>query len=90
MHLTLEIPDKYIQDQNQHQAAQQIKLYAAMLMFQTSQLSRREACEFAGVDIYDFFQACKDHQISVINISNISVESIEVDVLSSTGSQPTE
>ena len=84
MQLTLEIPDKYIQDQNQHQAAQQIKLYAAMLMFQTGQLSRREACEFAGVDIYDFFQACKDHRISVINVS---VESIEVEVLPSTGSQ---
>ena len=78
MQLTLEIPDKYIQDQNQHQAAQQIKLYAALLMFQSGQLSRGAACEFAGVDIYDFFLACKQHQISAISIS---VESIEADVL---------
>ena len=78
MQLTLEIPDKYFRDQNQHQATQQIKLYAAMLMFQTGQLSRREACEFAGVDIYDFFQACKDLCISVINVS---AESTEADVL---------
>jgi hypothetical protein len=40
MQLTLEIPDKYIQGQNQIQTAQQIKLYAALLMFQSGQLSR--------------------------------------------------
>ena len=54
MHLTLEIPDQYIRGQNQSQIAQQIKLYAALLMFQSGQLSRGAACEFAGVDIYDF------------------------------------
>jgi len=78
MQLTLEIPDQYIQGQNQNQTAQQIKLYAALLMFQSGQLSRGAACEFAGVDIYDFLLACKHHHISVINTS---VESIEADVL---------
>jgi hypothetical protein len=47
-------------------------------MFQSGQLSRGAACEFAGVDIYDFFTACKQHQISVINASE---DSIEADVL---------
>jgi len=78
MQLTLEIHDQYIQGQNKNQTAQQIKLYAALLMFQSGQLSRGAACEFAGVDIYDFFLACKQHHISVINTS---VESIEADVL---------
>ncbi|TRW91963.1 UPF0175 family protein [Candidatus Methylobacter oryzae] len=78
MQLTLEIPDKYMQGQNQSQTTQQIKLYAALLMFQSGQLSRGAACEFAGVDIFDFFLACKQHRISAINIS---AESIESDVL---------
>jgi hypothetical protein len=78
MRRTLEIPDQYIQGQNQSQTAQQIKLYAALLMFQSGQLPRSAACEFAGDDIYDFFLACKQHQISSINIS---VESIDADVL---------
>jgi hypothetical protein len=34
MHLTLEIADQFLQGQNQNQTAQQIKLYAALLMFQ--------------------------------------------------------
>jgi hypothetical protein len=55
MHLTLEIPDQYFRGQNQSQIARQIKLYAALLMFLSGQLSRGAACEFAGVDIYDFF-----------------------------------
>ena len=78
MQLTFEIPDKYIQGQNQIQTAQQIKLYAALLMFQSGQLSRGAACEFAGIDIYDFFLACKQHHIEAVNIS---AESIEADVL---------
>ena len=77
MQLTLEIPDQYIRGQNQSQIARQIKLYSALLMFQSGQLSRGAACEFAGVDIYDFFLACKQHQISAINTP---VESLEADV----------
>jgi hypothetical protein len=78
MQLTLEIPDQYLQGQNLSQTAQQIKLYAALIMFQSGQLSRGAACEFAGIDIFDFFLACKQHRISPINTS---VESIEADVL---------
>jgi hypothetical protein len=47
-------------------------------MFQSGQLSRGAACEFAGIDIYDFFLACKQHHIEAVNIS---AESIEADVL---------
>lgn len=78
MQLTLDIPDQYIQGHSPKQTAQQIKLYAALLMFQSGQLSRGAACEFAGVDIYDFFTACKQHHISVINATD---DSIEADVL---------
>jgi len=78
MQLTLEIPDHYLQGKNQLQTARQIKLYAALLMFQSGQLSRGAACEFADVDIYDFLLACKQHQISVMDTP---VETIEADVL---------
>jgi hypothetical protein len=54
MQLTLEIPDQYISGQNQSQIAKQIKLYAALLMFQSEQLSRGTACEFSGIDIGAF------------------------------------
>lgn len=78
MQITLEIPDQYLNQQNQSQVVAQIKLYAALLMFQSGQLSRGAACEFADVDIYQFLQACKQHHISVINAT---AESIEADML---------
>ena len=64
--------------QTQEQTVAQFKLYTALLMFQSGELSRGAACEFAGVNIYDFLAACKKHQISVINSC---AESIEADVL---------
>ncbi len=78
MQLILEIPDQYLQGKNQLQTARQIKLYAALLMFKSGQLSRGAACEFADVDIYDFLLACKQYQISLMDMP---VEAIEADML---------
>jgi len=79
MQLTLDIPDHCLpQKQDNQSLAQQLKLYSALLLFQSGQLSRGAACEFADVDIYTFMTACKKHNISSINIDP---EEIEADVL---------
>ncbi len=78
MQLTLEIPDPYLQGLNETQTAQKIRLYAALLMLQSSQLSRDAACEFSDITNYDFLLACKQYQINAIDRS---AEAIEVDVL---------
>jgi hypothetical protein len=78
MQITLDIPDQYLDLQNKSQTAQQIKLYAALLMFQSGQLSRGAACEFAEVNIYNFLNACKQYNISFINTT---AQAIEDDVL---------
>jgi predicted HTH domain antitoxin len=78
MQIILEIPEKYLSTQSKKQTIEQFKLYSALLMFQSGELSRGAACEFAGINIYDFLYACKKHKISLINSS---VESIEGDIL---------
>jgi predicted HTH domain antitoxin len=78
MQITLNIPDQYISTQNQSQISKQIKLYTALLMFQSGQLSRGAACEFAEMTIYDFLNACKQYNISLIHSS---AQAIEDDVL---------
>ncbi|KOR32158.1 hypothetical protein TI05_09030 [Achromatium sp. WMS3] len=79
MQLTLEIPDHCLPAlQDVGNLSKQLKLYGALLMFQSGQLSRGAACEFADVDIYTFLAACKRYQISV---TNIDADSIEADVL---------
>jgi predicted HTH domain antitoxin len=79
MQLTLDIPDHCLPPQQDRiTLAQQLKLYSALLLFQSGQLSRGAACEFAGVDIYAFLAACKKHKIPVINIE---ADDIEADLL---------
>lgn len=79
MQLTLDIPDHCLPaQQDKVSLAQKAKLYTALLLFQSGQLSRGAACEFAGVDIYTFFAACKQHNIPVINTDE---DDIEADVM---------
>lgn len=79
MQLTLDIPDHCLPaQQDKVSLAQKAKLYTALLLFQSGQLSRGAACEFAGVDIYTFFAACKQYNIPVINTDE---DDIEADVM---------
>ena len=79
MHLALELPDHCLPPkQDSKTLANNLKLYGAMLLFQSGQLSRGAACEFAGVDIYTFLAACKEHKISHIDTAP---EDIEADVI---------
>lgn len=75
MQLILDIPDKFLPSKQDDRAfADQIKLYGALLLFQSGKLSRGAACEFAGVDIYTFLAACKQHKISAINTDVDDIE----------------
>ena len=76
MQLTLNIPDKFQQlEQDKNSLAQQVRLFSALLLFQSGQLSRGAACEFADIDIYTFLAACKKHKISVANAEPYDLES---------------
>jgi predicted HTH domain antitoxin len=76
--MAIEFPDHCLPpNQDTKALAKKIKLYGAILLFQSGQLSRGAACEFAGVDIYTFFAACKENKIS---ISNIDPDDIEADL----------
>ena len=76
MQLILDIPDKFLptDQKNKNNFSQQIRLYSALLLFQSGQLSRGAACEFADIDIYTFLTACKKHKIPVINIEPEDLE----------------
>lgn len=66
MQVVVNIPDQYFLDTTTVDVAGRLKLYSALLMFQTGQLSAGAACEFAGIDRYSFMAACKRHHINVI------------------------
>ncbi len=67
MQITLEVPERYLTDTDPAEFAARVKLYAAVLMFSSGQLSAGAASEFAGVDRYTFIQECARLGIPVIN-----------------------
>jgi len=53
---------------------QRKKLSTALSLFQAREISIGYACEMAGVDLYTFMEACKEHEIIVINHDPDEVE----------------
>jgi predicted HTH domain antitoxin len=67
MGITLEVPDQYLVNEGPGELAHRIKLYAALLMFQTHELSAGAAAQLAEVDRYTFAAECHKHGIPLIN-----------------------
>jgi predicted HTH domain antitoxin len=59
MEITLEVPDGYSVDYDPPEMGRRIKLYAALLMFQSGEISAGAATELAGVDRYTFAVECQ-------------------------------
>lgn len=67
MQITLDVPERYLTTDSPAQFAERLKLYAALLMFQSGELSVGAACELAGVDRYTFIRECDRRGIAVVN-----------------------
>ncbi|MFZ1389850.1 MAG: UPF0175 family protein [Thiolinea sp.] len=79
MQIILDIPDHVLPPQQDSKTlAQQLKLYTALLLFQSGKLSRGAACEFADVDIYTFLAACKQHRIETLDAD---IDEIEAELM---------
>jgi predicted HTH domain antitoxin len=67
MEITLDVPDQYLLGQGPAELAKRIKLYAALAMFQSDELSAGAAAELAGVDRLIFAVECQRHGIPLVN-----------------------
>lgn len=63
MEVTLSLPTQQFMLDSPSQLAQKIKLYAAVAMYQTGELSIGAACEVANVDRYWFIDFLNKHNI---------------------------
>ncbi len=66
MNVTLDIPNFYLLSQSAEELGKQLKLHSALLRFHAGEISAGAACEFAEVDHFTFYEACKKHQIPVV------------------------
>jgi len=69
MQITLDIPEQFSLEQTPLEIGANLKLYAALAMFQAGKLSAGAATELAGIDRYTFMMTCKKHGIPTINYS---------------------
>ncbi|CAN5712597.1 MAG: UPF0175 family protein [Gemmatimonadetes bacterium] len=67
MEIALDVPERYLVGSTPAEFAARLKLYAALLLFQSGELSAGAACELAGVDRFVFLAECSRHQIDVID-----------------------
>lgn len=67
MEITLEVPDQYLVNHDPIELAKRIKLYAAVLMFQSDELSAGAAADLAEVDRFTFAAECQKHGIPLVN-----------------------
>ncbi len=74
MQIIVNVSDHYFLDMPVGEIAGRLKLYTALLMFQAGQLSAGAACEFAEIDRYAFLEACKRHNIAVIDYDEDELE----------------
>ena len=63
MEITLSLPKQQFMLDSPSRLAQKIKLYAAVAMYQTGELSIGAACEVANVDRYWFIDFLNQHNI---------------------------
>lgn len=63
MEVTLSLPSQQFMLDSPSSLAHKIKLYAAVAMYQTGELSIGAACEVANVDRYWFIDFLKQHNI---------------------------
>ncbi len=67
MQIKLEVPEQYLIDCDPDELGKRLKLYAALLMFQSKELSAGAAAELAEVDRFTFAQECQKHGIPVVD-----------------------
>jgi predicted HTH domain antitoxin len=67
MQITLDIPEQYLLDESPAELGRRIRLYAALLMFQSGELSAGAASELAQVDRFTFAAECGKHGIPLIS-----------------------
>jgi len=74
MRVVMDLPSDLFLDEEPEKAAARVRLSAALLMYQTGELSAGAASELAGVDRYTFYAACKRYGLPVLRHTPSEVE----------------
>lgn len=74
MQIVIDVPDRCFLDEGPPETGRRIKLYTALFMYQSGQLSAGAACELAEVDRYTFLTECNRHGIPSMDYEEDELE----------------
>lgn len=69
MKFSVELPSSFVDFQVHAQIEHDMRLAYALWLFKGAKVTIAKAAELAGLNIYEFIKACKDNQVSVIDIT---------------------
>ena len=67
MVITFEVPDQFLVDDSPAELARRLRLYAALLMFRSGEISAGGAAELAEVDRFTFAMECQKRDIPLVD-----------------------
>lgn len=69
MQIAIELPNDFVAFQAEPTIRKEITTSYALWLYRQERVTLAKAAELAGLDLYDFMQACKDNRIEVIDVS---------------------
>jgi len=69
MQIAIELPNDFVSFQSAVDIKKDMLLSYSLWLFKNARVTLAKAAELADMDIYDFMAACKQNQVSVIDIS---------------------
>lgn len=86
MTLTIDYPDdlETAVSMTEQEFTAEVRLMAALKMFELGKLSSGKAAQLAGTSRVEFFEMCGRYQVSIMNYSGDEIEAVLTSDISST------
>ena len=69
MQIAVNLPNDFVSFQSAVDIEKDMRVSYSLWLFKNARVTLAKAAELAGLDIYDFMTACKQNEVTVIDIS---------------------
>jgi len=69
MQIAVELPNDFMALREKQTVGQEMRLSYALQLFKNSKVTLSKAAQLAGINHYEFIDACKKEKVPVINMS---------------------
>jgi predicted HTH domain antitoxin len=74
MQIAIELPSDYLALNKQEVVTKEVQLSYALWLFKQARITIGKAAQLAGLSLQDFMLACKQYQVSVLDITEQEIK----------------